>query len=272
MAMEQHITTRTLLKMKQDGQKINCVTAYDAIFGRIADEAGMHVVLVGDSAGSTVLGYGSTIPVTMEESIMLTKAVSRGVRHAMLVGDMPFMSYQANPDDALLNAGRYLKECNADAIKLEGGVTVLPLIKRMVTAGIPVMAHIGLLPQSVLKDGGYRSHGKTEAEAKQLMEDALAVQEAGAFSVVLECIPAELAKKITKKLSIPTIGIGAGPSCDGQIQVITDILGLGGAFVPKHARQFAQLAKTAKNALQTYAQEVENGTFPAEENTIHLKK
>jgi 3-methyl-2-oxobutanoate hydroxymethyltransferase len=142
----------------------------------------------------------------------------------------------------------------------------------MVTAGIPVMAHIGLLPQSVLKDGGYRSHGKSEAEAKQLMEDALAVQEAGAFSVVLECIPAELAKKITETLAIPTIGIGAGPFCDGQIQVITDILGLGGAFVPKHARQFAQLAQTARNALETYAQEVENGTFPAEENTTHLKQ
>lgn len=262
MDNEKKLTVRDLWKMKQAGEKIITVTAYDALFGRIADEAGMHLLLVGDSAGNTVLGYKNTIPVTLEQSLMLTAAVCRGVKHAMVIGDMPFMSYQISNDEAVRNAGRYLKECGADGVKLEGGKAFFPLIKRMVDCGIPVFAHVGLLPQSVLRDGGYRIHGRSDAEAQAIFEDALAVQEAGAFAVVLEGVPAELAKKITAELRIPTIGIGGGPYCDGQIQVLTDILGLGGAFLPKHAKRFANLADTAVAALKTYADEVRNGQFP----------
>lgn len=267
MDPEKKITVRDLWKMKQNGEKIVTVTAYDAIFARIADEAGMHLILVGDSAGNTVLGYKNTIPVTMEQSLMLTAAVCRGARRAMVIGDMPFMSYQVSDAEAVRNAGRYLKECGADGVKLEGGRTVVPLIKRMVDSGIPVFAHVGLLPQSVLRDGGFRIHGRSDAEADGILEDALAVQEAGAFAVVLEGIPAGLSQKITAQLKIPTIGIGAGCGCDGQIQVLTDILGLGGAFLPRHAKRFATLADIATNALRQYADEVRAGTFPAEENT-----
>ena len=267
MDSEKKITVRDLWKMKQSGEKIVTVTAYDAIFARIADEAGMHLLLVGDSAGNTVLGYKNTIPVTLEQSLMLTAAVCRGVKRAMVIGDMPFMSYQISEAEAVRNAGRYLKECGADGVKLEGGRSVYPLIRRMVDSGIPVFAHVGLLPQSVLKDGGYRIHGKSDAEAEAIMEDALAVQEAGAFAVVLEGVPSSLSEKITAKLTIPTIGIGGGAGCDGQIQVITDILGLGGAFLPRHAKRFATLADTATAALRQYADEVRAGTFPGAENS-----
>ena len=267
MDSEKKITVRDLWKMKQSGEKIVTVTAYDAIFARIADEAGMHLLLVGDSAGNTVLGYKNTIPVTLEQSLMLTAAVCRGVKRAMVIGDMPFMSYQISEAEAVRNAGRYLKECGADGVKLEGGRSVYPLIRRMVDSGIPVFAHVGLLPQSVLKDGGYRIHGKSDAEAEAIMEDALAVQEAGAFAVVLEGVPSSLSEKITAKLTIPTIGIDGGAGCDGQIQVITDILGLGGAFLPRHAKRFATLADTATAALRQYADEVRAGTFPGAENS-----
>ncbi len=262
-----HFSTRTLMKMKQAGEKIVCVTAYSAIMARIAEEAGCHLLLVGDSAGNTVLGYRNTIPVTLEESLMLTAAVRRGAEHAMVIGDMPFGSYQASIDDAVLNAARYLKESGADGVKLEGGRAMCPVIKRLVTAGIPVFAHIGLLPQSVLKDGGYRVHGRADAEAQALLDDALAVEEAGAFAVTLECIPMELSRKITESLHIPTIGIGAGPFCDGQIQVITDILGLGGDFVPRHAKQFGKLGCAMKAALADYHAAVTDGTFPGEEHS-----
>ena len=262
MDTEKKITVRDLWKMKQNGEKIVTVTAYDAIFAKIADEAGMHLILVGDSAGNTVLGYKNTIPVTLEESLMLTAAVCRGAHRPMVIGDMPFMSYQISESEAVRNAGRYLKECGADGVKLEGGRKVCGLIKRMVDSGIPVFAHVGLLPQSVLKDGGYRIHGKSDAEAEQIMDDALAVQEAGAFAVVLEGVPSSLSEKITAKLAIPTIGIGGGAGCDGQIQVLTDILGLGGAFLPRHAKRFATLADTAVAALREYAEEVRNGVFP----------
>ena len=260
-------TVRDMLKLKQAGEKIVAVTAYDALFGRIADEAGIHLILVGDSAGNTVLGYRNTIPVTLEESLMLTAAVCRGVSRAMVIGDMPFMSYQANEDDAVRNAGRYLKECGADGVKLEGGRRVCPLIRRMVESGIPVFAHVGLQPQLVLADGGYRIHGREEAEATAILDDALAVQEAGAFAVVLEGISSALAAKITATLAIPTIGIGAGAACDGQIQVITDILGLGGSYLPRHAKQFVELGRIAGDALKAYASEVSSGTFPGEANS-----
>ena len=258
------LTVRDLLKLKQAGQKIVTVTAYDALFGRIADEAGMHLILVGDSAGNTVLGYKNTIPVTLEESLMLTAAVCRGVQHAMVIGDMPFMSYQISETEAVRNAGRYLKECGADGVKLEGGRRIQGLIARLVDSGIPVFAHVGLQPQQVLKDGGYRIHGRDESEAEGIYKDALAVQEAGAFAVVLEGVSAALAKRITSELRIPTIGIGAGACCDGQIQVITDILGLGGDFVPRHAKQFGQLGAAMKTALTDYCREVSEGTFPGE--------
>ena len=262
MDADRKITVRDFWKMKQKGEKIVTVTSYDALFAKIVDEAGFHLILVGDSAGNTVLGYRNTIPVTLEESLMLTAAVARGAKHAMVIGDMPFMSYQCGMDEAVRNAGRYLKECGADGVKLEGGSLYADLIKRLVDSGIPVMAHIGLLPQSVLKDGGYRLHGKDEKEAEALMKDAEAVQAAGAFSVVLEGVPDDLSAKITEALTIPTIGIGAGPFCDGQIQVITDILGLGGSYLPKHAKRYTCLAEQAALALRQYADEVQNGTFP----------
>lgn len=262
MDTERKLTVRDLWKMKQAGEKIVTVTSYDALFARIVDEAGLQLILVGDSAGNTVLGYKNTIPVTMEQSLMLTAAVCRGVKRAMVIGDMPFMSYQVSEEEAVRNAGRYLKECGADGVKLEGGRSVNRIIKRLVDSGIPVMGHVGLLPQSVLKDGGYRIHGRTDEEAEGLMADALAVQEAGAFSLVLEGVPAPLSAKITASLKIPTIGIGAGSGCDGQIQVITDILGLGGAFLPRHAKRYASLADIASEALKNYADEVRAGTFP----------
>ncbi len=262
MDMDRKLTVRDIWKLKRDGVKIVTSTAYDALFAKIADEAGMHLLLVGDSAGNTVLGYRNTIPVTLEESLMLTAAVARGARRAMVIGDMPFMTYQCNQDEAVRNAGRYLKECGADGVKLEGGRLHAGLIKRLVDSGIPVMAHIGLLPQSVLKDGGYRLHGKDDSEARAIMDDALAVQEAGAFCVVLEGVTDELGAEITRTLDIPTIGIGGGPSCDGQIQVITDLLGLGGSYLPKHAKRFVNLAEYAGQALRQYLKEVQNGTFP----------
>ena len=261
------LTVRDLWKMKQAHERIVCVTSYDALFARMADEAGMHLLLVGDSAGNTVLGYKNTIPVTLEESLMLTAAVCRGVQHAMVIGDMPFMSYQVSETEAVRNAGRYLKECGADGVKLEGGRNIQGLIARLVDSGIPVFAHVGLQPQKVLKDGGYRIHGREESEAEEIFEDALSVQQAGAFAVVLEGVSASLAKRITSELKIPTIGIGAGVACDGQIQVITDILGLGGSYLPRHAKHYANLADNALAALKCYADEVNSGVFPGEANT-----
>ena len=260
-AAERRYTVRDLAKMKGACRQIVMVTAYDAIMARLADEAGVHILLVGDSMGNTVLGYENTIPVTMDESLALTAAVRRGARHAMVIGDMPFMSYQVSLEEAVVNAGRYLKEVGADGVKLEGGRVMHGVISRLVDVGIPVMGHIGLLPQSVLKDGGYRMHGKTQEEADAILDDALAVQEAGAFAVVLEGVPETLAEEITGRLAIPTIGIGAGPRCDGQVQVITDILGLGGDFVPKHAKIYAQLGEAALNGLKQYVQEVTKGNF-----------
>lgn len=261
------ITVRDLSKKKAAKEKIVSITAYDAIMAGLADEAGCDLILVGDSMGNTVLGYPNTIPVTLEESLMLTAAVCRGVKRAMVIGDMPFMSYQVNCDEAVRNAGRYLKECGADGVKLEGGRVMLPVIKRLVEAGIPVFGHIGLLPQSVLKDGGYRIHGRSSNEAAAILDDALAVQEAGAFAVTLEGIPAPLSAQISEQLSIPTIGIGAGPHCDGQVQVITDLLGLGGAFLPRHAKLYAKLADTVREAISTYREEVCAGLFPGEEHS-----
>jgi 3-methyl-2-oxobutanoate hydroxymethyltransferase len=250
------------------GRRIVAVTAYDALFARLADESGADLILVGDSLGMTVLGYRNTIPVTLEQSLHHTAAVVRGTRRALVVGDMPFLTYQVSPEQALLNAGRYLKEAGADAVKIEGGARVAPTVERLVSAGIPVLGHVGLLPQAVLVQGGYRVHGRVPAEAETIERDAQAVQAAGAFALVLEGLPCQLSEKVTGALRIPTIGIGAGPGCSGQIQVMHDILGLFEEFVPRHTKRYAELARLVREALQAYRDEVQSGRFPGEENSF----
>ncbi len=262
------IGVRELQALARAGQRIVALTAYDALFAKLADEQGVHVILVGDSLGMTVLGYKTTIPVTLAESLHHTSAVVRGVESAMVVGDMPFLTYKISEEEALRNAGRYLQEARADAVKLEGGRAIASTIERLVSSGIPVLGHIGILPQSVLADGGYRVQGRAPEEAQAMLEDALAVQEAGAFAIVLEGLPMDLGARITETLDIPTIGIGAGPGCSGQIQVIHDILGLFEEFVPKHAKRYADLAGAVRDAVGTYRDEVRNGAFPCEEHSF----
>ena len=237
------ITINQIKEMKQKGEKIAMLTAYDYTTARIVDEAGIPLILVGDSLGMVVLGYESTIPVTMEEMLHHTKAVVRGTKKALIIGDMPFMTYHISIADALKNAARFIQEAGAQAVKLEGGVTVAEKVQRIVECGIPVMGHIGLTPQSINQLGGHKIQGKTPEAAARLLKDAKALEEAGAFAVVLETVPAPLAALITQKISIPTIGIGAGIGCDGQVQVINDILGSFTDFVPKHAKQYAKLAR-----------------------------
>jgi len=260
--MQTQITTTKLIKMKQDGQKIVALTAYDFPFARIVEDAGVHVILVGDSLGMVVQGANSTLPVTMEEMLYHTKIVARGTAGAMVVGDMPFMSYQAGLDQAVENAGRFLKEADAAAVKLEGGADVCETIAAITAAGIPVQAHIGLTPQSVHQMGGF----KVQRDGERLLEDAKKVETAGAFSVVLEGIPGDISKKITAALNIPTIGIGAGPDCDGQILVLHDMLGLNDRHLPKFVKQYARLGDAARKAIEEYAREVADGSFPAEEH------
>ena len=258
------ITTRDIQRCRADHKPIVALTAYDAAMARFADAAGVDLILVGDSVGMTMLGYKTTIPVTLEQSLHHTAAVVRGTEYAMVIGDMPFLTCQISPEDALRNAGRYLQQAGADGVKLEGGQTMAPTVARLVQAGIPVLAHIGLLPQSVLTEGGYRIHGKTKAEATDLLADAHAVAEAGAFAIVLEGIPIDLSKQITDALSVPTIGIGAGPHCSGQIQVVNDILGLFEDFLPKHAKHYAHLAPAIRDAIGAYTDDVRSGSFPTE--------
>ena len=256
-------TTITQLKqMKQRGQRIAMVTGYDYPTARYLDDAGVPVILVGDSLGMVVLGYDSTVPVTMDDMLHHVKAVVRGSQRALVVGDMPFMSYQASSDEALRNAGRFLKEGGCQTVKLEGGERVAETVRRIVESGVPVMGHIGLTPQSVNQLGGYKVQGKTPRAAVQLIRDAHALEQAGCFALVLESVPAPLAKAITHRLSIPTIGIGAGPDCDGQVQVISDMLGLFTDFVPKHTKQYARLADIIQKAVSEYAAEVRSGAFP----------
>ena len=256
--------------MKAKGEKIPMVTAYDYPTAKLADQAKIPMVLVGDSLGMVVLGYDSTIPVTMEDMIHHCKAVSRGAQRAMIVGDLPFMSYQAETAQALHNAGRLLKEGGVQAVKLEGGVQVAETVCKIVECGIPVMGHIGLTPQSVNRFGGYRVRGKEKEEAAELIRDAEALEKAGAFAVVLELVPTPLAETISRRLTIPTIGIGAGPHCDGQVQVLHDMLGLFTDFVPKHARQYARLAELITDALRQYAEEVKGGSFPSEKESFEM--
>ncbi len=264
------ITINQIKDMKQKGEKITMLTAYDYSTAKIVDEAGIPLILVGDSLGMVVLGYESTIPVTMEDMLHHTKAVVRGTKQTMVVGDMPFMTYHISVDDALKNAARFIQEAGAQAIKLEGGVTVAEKVRRIVECGIPVMGHIGLTPQSIHQSGGFKVQGRTPEAAVKMLKDAQALEEAGAFAIVLETVPTPLATLITQKISIPTIGIGAGIGCDGQIQVINDILGSYTDFVPKHAKQYAKLADIMSSAITEYYNEVKAGTFPTAKQSFSM--
>jgi len=266
------VNINQLKDMKQRGEKIAMLTTYDYTTARIVDEAGIPLILVGDSLGMVVLGYDSTIPVTMDIMLHHTRAVARGVKNAMVIGDMPFMSYQVSTEQTLAHAAMFMQEGEAHAVKLEGGVTVASTVRRIVDCGIPVMGHIGLTPQSIYQLGGFKAQGKTLEAAKKLILDALALEEAGAFAVVLETMPSELSQLISRKLSIPTIGIGAGAGCDGQVQVISDMLGLFTAFVPKHVKQYVQLADIMSSAIMQYAQEVKAGMFPTAKESITMDK
>ena len=264
------ITINQIKEMKQRGEKIAMLTAYDYSTAKLVDEAGIPLILVGDSLGMVVLGYESTIPVTMEEMLHHTKAVVRGTKQAMVIGDMPFMTYHISVDDALYNAARFIQEGGTQAVKLEGGVTVAEKVRRIVECGIPVMGHIGLTPQSIHQFGGFKLQGKTPEAAARLLEDARALEEAGAFAIVLETIPAQLAKIITAKVGIPTIGIGAGIDCDGQVLVINDVLGSFTDFVPKHAKQYAKLTDIIQKAVTEYQNEVKAGSFPTEKQSYSI--
>ena len=264
------VTINQIKEMKQRGEKIVMLTAYDYSTAKIVDEAGIPLILVGDSLGMVILGYESTIPVTMEEMLHHTKAVVRGTKQAMVIGDMPFMTYHISVDDALYNAARFIQEGGAQAVKLEGGVTVAEKVRRIVDCGIPVMGHIGLTPQSIHQFGGFKVQGKTPEAAAKLLEDARALEEAGAFSIVLETIPAQLAKLITAKVGIPTIGIGAGIDCDGQVQVINDVLGSFTDFVPRHAKQYAKLTDIIRSAVTQYDNEVKSGKFPTKKQSYSI--
>lgn len=255
--------TAVKIKALKSGQKIAALTAYDWLTARYVDEAGISLILVGDSLAMTVLGYETTLPVTMDEMVHHTVAVSRGVKEALVVADMPFMSYQGTLEHALENAGRFIKEGRADAVKVEGGSMRADLIEKLVANGIPVLGHIGLTPQSV-KETGFKMQGKTHESARKLMDDAMALEQAGVFAVVLECMPAELAQKITAALTVPTIGIGAGPHCDGQILVFTDILGMGHGHVPGFVKKFADLKPQIQAALAVYRTEVGRSEFPSQ--------
>ncbi len=268
MKTEKKLTVNSFRRMKRDNDKIVMLTAADAPMANLAAECGIEIILVGDSMAMTVLGYENTLPLTLDESLHHTAAVRRGAPKAFIVGDMPFMTYQADINDALVNAARYLKEVGADAVKLEGGMEIIDTVTRFTGAGIPVMGHIGLQPQKVMTSGGYRVAGKSETEVKRLLKEAKALQTAGAFAIVLECIPAEVSRQISDSLDIPTIGIGAGVNCDGQVQVVNDLLGFFTDFVPKHAKRYANLTAIIKQAFAEYVSEVKAKDFPAEENSF----
>lgn len=261
-------TTSVIRDMKKKGEKITMLTAYDYSMATIVDEVGVDIILVGDSLGMVVLGYDSTLPVTMENMLHHTKAVSRAAKHSMVIGDMPFMSYQISEEEALRNAGRFLQEADAQGVKLEGGSEVAAIVKRITSAGIPVMAHLGLTPQSVHQLGGYKVQGKDAAVAARIIEDAKILEEAGAFAVVLECVPATLARTITQSISIPTIGIGAGVDCDGQVLVVNDMLGMYEKFTPKFVKKYANLNDVVKEAIKAYLDEVKTGLFPDKEHSF----
>jgi 3-methyl-2-oxobutanoate hydroxymethyltransferase len=266
------ITITVLSKMKKEAEKITMLTAYDYPLASLLDKAGIEIILIGDSVGNTVLGYESTVAVTMDEMIHHAKAVKKGVKRAFLIGDMPFMSYNITPEEAIRNAGRFLKEAGCEAVKLEGGLEVVETVSQIVKAGIPVLGHIGLTPQTVSKLGGYKVQGKKLAQAKELIDSSLKLEEAGCFGLILECLPKELAKIITEKVKIPTIGIGAGPHCDGQVLVLHDLLGLSGAFKPKFVKNYATLSEDITSAVESYKKEVKENKFPLDEHSFHINK
>jgi 3-methyl-2-oxobutanoate hydroxymethyltransferase len=257
------VTIPTLRSMKARGEKIVMLTAYDATFARLLDESQVDILLIGDSLGMVIQGAATTLPVTLDDIIYHSRAVARGASRAQIVGDMPFMSFQGSLDTAVENAGRLVKEGGCHAVKLEGGAEHAPLVSRLVRAGVPVMAHIGLMPQSVHQMGGFKVQGRGEGEADQMVADALAMEAAGAYSIVLEGIPTEVAERITAAISIPTIGIGAGPHCDGQVLVIYDLLGMDESFKPKFVRRYEHLGQRIRDAVGAYVDDVRTGAFPA---------
>lgn len=266
--MKKKLTVTSFRQKKEKQEKITALTAYDTATAVLAESCGIDLILVGDSLGMTVLGYENTVPVTLDDMLHHSKAVVRSTSNSFIVTDMPFMTYQISPEQAMENATRCLQEAGVDAVKIEGGSAMAPTVKRLTSAGIPVLCHIGLLPQSILTSGGYKIVGKTENDAKQLLEDAKALEDAGAFSLVLEGIPANVSKQISEALTIPTIGIGGGIHCDGQIQVINDILGLFSSFVPKHSKQYANLSEVITTAISSYISDVQAGTFPGKEHSF----
>jgi 3-methyl-2-oxobutanoate hydroxymethyltransferase len=266
------ITTATIREMKKRGERMVMIATYDYLTARMADEAGIDMILVGDSLASVVLGYRDTLAVTMDEMIHHTKAVARAAKNALVVGDMPFMSYQASAEDAIRNSGRFLKEAHAQAVKVEGGRGMIKKIEAIIDSGIPVMGHLGLTPQWIHQFGGYKVRGKTPAAARGIIEDAKKLERAGVFSLVLECVPWQLARSITKKLKIPTIGIGAGPYCDGQVLVLHDLIGLTGPRLPKFVKRYAEVGKTVRNALEDFKREVKEGKFPTLEHSYGTRK
>lgn len=270
MTNVQKVSILDLQRKKVEGQPISMLTAYDYPGAILADEAGMDLILVGDSLAMTVLGHPNTVSVTVDEMLHHCKAVARGAKRAFLIGDMPFMSYQVERSEAIRNAGRFLKEAGMDAIKLEGGREVADTIRAIVAAGIPVMGHLGLTPQTATKLGGFKVQSKTAAAAQHLLEDALILEEAGCFAIVLEAIPGPVAKAVSQKLSIPTIGIGAGPDCDGQVLVFHDVLGLFDRFVPKFVKKYADLRQPILDALRTYREEVEDRKFPTAAHSFSI--
>lgn len=268
--MKDKITTAVIRQRKGEGKSITMLTAYDASMAHLLDEAGIDMLLVGDSLGNVVLGYESTVPVTVEDMLHHTKAVCRGAKRAMVVADMPFMSYQISKEEALRNGGRLIKETGAQALKLEGGREIAETVRALVAAGIPVVGHLGLTPQSIHALGGFKVQGKSIEAAQKMLEDAKLLEECGAFALVLECVPAPLARRITESLSIPTIGIGAGADCDGQVLVINDLLGLYSGFTPKFVKQFANLHGQVTEAVKEYKKQVENKSFPGPEHSFQM--
>lgn len=259
------VTTQTVVEMKHSGEKISMLTAYDYTLARIIDRAGIDVILVGDSASNVMAGYDTTVPMTLDHMIYHTACVVRGVERALIIADLPFMSYQVTPKEALISAGRMMKEAGAHGVKLEGGKPIVETVRKIVDAGIPVMGHLGLTPQSIYKFGTYKVRAKEEQEAEELLEDAKRLEEAGCFSIVLEKIPAELARKVTESLSIPTIGIGAGAACDGQVLVLHDMLGLNKEFKPRFLRRYADLDRTITDSVKDYISDIKEGDFPGED-------
>lgn len=266
--MSKTVTTATLLEMKSRGEKIAVVTAYDWATARLLDQAEVDVLLVGDSLGMVILGLDNTLAVTMEDMLHHCRAVARGAQRAFLVGDMPFMSYQVSPEQALANAGRFLKEAAMHGVKVEGGQEILPAVRKMTASGIPVMGHLGLTPQHIHQLGGFKVQGRSLDAARLIMEQALALQDAGTFALVLECVPQDLAAEITRGLRIPTVGIGAGPDCDGQVLVFHDLVGMYDRFTPKFVKQYAQAGEVIRDAVRRYVAEVKNGAFPAPEHVF----